>query len=78
MKDNRITVLEKMAALEHEQWVAWSMSVADTETISGDRLERWKRLWIPYEELSEKWKEQDRRWARKAIRIMGDHLGALQ
>ena len=73
-----MSILERVAALEHEQWMAWSKNVAETETISGDRLERWTRLWIPYEELSEEMRERDRVWARKAIKIIGDGLGALQ
>ena len=73
-----MNILESVAALEHEQWMAWSKSVAATETISADRLERWKKLWIPYEGLSEEMKEHDRKWARKAMKIIGDGLGALQ
>ena len=73
-----MSILEKLAALEHEQWMVWSKSVAATETISGDRLERWEKLWIPYEELSEEMKERDRRWAKMAMKIIGDGLGALQ
>jgi len=74
----RRNILDELAALEHEQWVAWSQSVARTGTISGDQLERWVRLWIPYEELSERWKEEDLKWARKALKIIENALGALQ
>jgi len=74
----RRSILDELAALEHEQWVAWSQKVAVAETISGDQLERWMRLWIPYEELSERWKEEDLKWARKALKIIENKLGALQ
>ena len=63
-KDNE---LERLAELEHKQWIAWSKNIAETENISKERLERWKKLWIPYLELTEEQKDQDRDWALKAI-----------
>ena len=38
-------------------------------TRTTDRLERWSGLWVQYDELDEKTKEQDRKWARKALQI---------
>ena len=32
------------------------------------RLERWEKLWIPYNELSEEMKEEDRKYARKVLK----------
>lgn len=64
--------LEKLAELEHEQWMAWSKAVDATESISNERMERWVKLWIPYAELSEKDKEYDRAWARKVLAIIQD------
>ena len=52
--------LEKLAKLEHEQWVKWSQSIAEEEHISPERLERWKKLWVPYEQLDDKDKESGR------------------
>lgn len=63
-------LLEKLAALEHEQWVEWSKSVVKTEQISPSRLERWCILWVPYDELPEEYKEADRLWARKVLEIV--------
>lgn len=62
---------EKLAALEHDQWVKWSQQIAKTENISADRLTRWKKLWIPYSQLSESYKDDDRKWADKVIKIIG-------
>ena len=31
------------------------------------RLERWGKLWIPYEELSEEMKDSDRKYAQKML-----------
>lgn len=33
------------------------------------RLERWKKLWIPYEKLSEEIKEFDRDWAHRVLNL---------
>jgi hypothetical protein len=67
-------LLEKLAALEHEQWISWSMNIVHSESISYERLERWQKLWIPYEQLTEEQKEQDRAWARKALAIMEENM----
>lgn len=61
--------IEEIAKLEHEQWISWSKTIAQTENISDERLKRWKKLWIPYSELCEEEKEQDRVWARKKVLI---------
>jgi len=33
------------------------------------RLERWNSYWVPFNELDEKTKEQDRKWVRKTLQI---------
>ena len=63
------SLLEKLAELEHEQWAYWTEYMFNNLTI--DNLVRWRnQVRTPYEELSEKEKESDREWARKAIKIM--------
>ncbi len=64
--DNNL--LEKLADLEHKQWVEWSKAVADE--VSEDRKKRWEKYWVPYSELSESVKEQDRVYARKILKII--------
>ncbi|QIC06129.1 hypothetical protein GOP56_11220 [Brevibacillus sp. 7WMA2] len=61
-------IIEKLADLEHEQWVKWSKSVA--HEVSLERRERWQAYWIPYSALSEEIKEQDRVWARKVLEVI--------
>ena len=56
-------VREGQAELEHDQWVKWSQSIAGVETLSPDRLARWKKLWVPYSHLTEEQKDQDREYA---------------
>lgn len=67
-RENRV---EKIAEELHAIWVEWSKELADTECwISRPRLERWKRLWVPYRMLTEEMKEKDRRIARKILHVL--------
>ena len=63
-------LLERLAELEHEQWVAWSRAVA--AEVSEERRRRWRACWVPYAELPEDVKEQDRVWARKVLAALGE------
>lgn len=59
--------LERLAELEHEQWMEWSKAVADE--VSPEWRARWEKYWVPYDQLPEEVKEQDRVWARKVIAV---------
>lgn len=67
-------LIEKLAEIEHQQWVEWSQQLARTEKVSVNRIARWKTLWIPYAELSEENKALDRVWAMKVLRLIQPHL----
>ena len=67
---NEDLILEELAAIEHDQWIAWSKNIAETEDLSLDRVSRWRLLWVPYVDLSEEMKEHDRKWARKVLEIL--------
>ena len=58
-------LLERLAELEHEQWMAWSQSVAPE--VSPECRRRWQACWVPYQDLPDEVKEQDRAWARKVL-----------
>lgn len=58
-------LIERLSQVEHEQWTAWSKSVASD--VGPERLNAWQSLWVPYEELSDEQKELDRHWARRAL-----------
>lgn len=61
-------IIEKLAEIEHNQWVEWSQELFKSEKrLSFARIERWKLLWKPYSELTEEQKEQDRIYARKVL-----------
>ncbi len=61
-------LLERLAELEHEQWVAWARAVADE--VGPERRRRWQAFWVPYAELPEDVKELDRAWARKVLELL--------
>lgn len=61
--------LEKLAALEHEQWSSWTRHLLENQ--SEENLARWRRqVETPYLELTEDEKESDRIWAKKALNIL--------
>jgi hypothetical protein len=68
-------LIESLAALEHEQWIAWSKAVAPE--VSEDRRKRWETYWVPYNDLDEDVKENDREWARKVAEIIAPDNGDL-
>jgi hypothetical protein len=65
-------LLEKLAALEHEQWMEWSKTTA--KRVDAETRARWRRYWVPYAKLSEKVKDQDRIWARKILQAVSREL----
>ncbi|MBR8661142.1 hypothetical protein [Brevibacillus sp. NL20B1] len=68
-------LIESLAALEHEQWIAWSKAVA--HEVSEDRRKRWETYWVPYNDLDEDVKEKDREWARKVAEVLVPDNGGI-
>ncbi len=58
-------LIERVAKIEHQQWMTWSKAVAPD--VTPERRKKWQKHWVPYEQLPEDIKELDRHWARKAI-----------
>ena len=50
--------------------MSWAKNILEKEDITEQRKKRWNKLFVPYNELTEKEKEQDREWARKTLRII--------
>ena len=69
-------LLEELAALEHRQWMHWSQHVAENNDIPDDLREKWEQNWVPYDELDDETKESDRKWARKALKTIGEQADA--
>lgn len=74
-------IREKLAELEHKQWVHWwnyqNKKLRNITNMSMDEwykqqdiYKQWKRLaQTPYSQLTEKEKESDRKWADKVLVI---------
>lgn len=75
MEMRRTELLEALAELEHEQWLKWSMELADLEDLSAPRKKRWLECWKPYSELTEEQKYFDRIWAEQVLWIVKKHMG---
>jgi hypothetical protein len=69
---DRKNLLEALSWYEHLQWMDWSKSLAESECLSSNRMKRWQGLWIPYNELTEEQKDQDRIRAREIMAIVKD------
>ena len=70
-------MVEILAAIEHNQWVHWSKNLAKTGDVAPERVERWKTLWVPYAELPDAEKEEDRYWARTVLDAIARRLGLV-
>ena len=68
MVDNMLR--EKLAKLEHDQWMVWTKYLVEHENISRVLKERWKKNWKPYFDLDEKVKDADRVWADKVLKLL--------
>ncbi len=71
IKISNDSLLEELSAIEHDQWIEWSKSVAPE--VSKERKKRWEKYWIDYEDLLDDVKEQDREYARKVIDVVNKH-----
>lgn len=83
MEAEKVTqeIIEVLAELEHNQWWHWAKSLTPElndilyklpeGSLEADRLAarlgRWSSLFMPYDQLTEEQKEQDRIWARESL-----------
>ena len=71
IQKNERRLIEALANLEHEQWMAWAQTLMDKEPgLSKERVARWKKYMVPYADLDDDVKEFDRVWARKVLSII--------
>jgi hypothetical protein len=63
-------LLEALSSRIHIAWLDWSQDITKSETISKERLDRWRSLWIPYSQLPESEKEKDREIARDLRKLV--------
>ena len=70
MKIKNQELIERLAALEHEQWARWTRHLL--ANLTPRNIARWRRqIHTKYVDLSERDKESDRVWARKILARMG-------
>jgi len=69
----KASIREKLAELEHEQWIYWAKNILETENISKERKGRWQRYFCNYKDLPESVKDQDRIWADKVLEIIQEY-----
>lgn len=67
---DRLIKKEKIAEVLHDVWMEWSKEIASSEDISFDRYQRWVGLWVPYKELNNEMKEQDRQLAERVLQVL--------
>lgn len=63
--DARSSLIEKIAPLEHDQWMKWAVAVSGE--VSDERRERWVTFLVPYDQLDETAKNQDRVYAARIV-----------
>jgi len=63
-------IFEKLAALQHEAWMAWAKSLIAKEAVNQEIVDRWQQYLVPYDQLAEMAKDMDREFARKVLGIL--------
>lgn len=63
---------EKLASIDHDQWMYWAKNMMLSGEISEERKARWLKFMVPYSELDEDVKEDDRVWADKVIAVLNE------
>lgn len=66
-------LLEKLAALEHEQWAHWTEHMLDN--LTEENTARWRgQIAASYADLTEEEKDKDREWARRVWGVVLEHF----
>ena len=58
-------VIERLSRVVHNQWMDMAKNLSKEESLSKTRVDRWQKLFVPYDKLSEEMKEKDRYYARQ-------------
>jgi hypothetical protein len=77
-------LVEKLAELEHDQWIHYSKDVADRiknacslEQLLKETIQKWQDKWIDYCLLSEEDKNKDKVWAIKVLELLKENKQLL-
>ena len=69
-KQKNSILIEKLAALEHVQWTAWSKEIARKHELTKKMMAEWRSKWVTYRSLNEKDKKEYRTWAVKTLYVL--------
>lgn len=67
-------VLDAIADIMHEAWMAWSRELATSEEISEQRMARWQAFWVPFGQLRQVSRMPDQYWATRVLCRLFDVL----
>lgn len=65
-----IELLEELSDLEHKQWTYWTQNLSKNHDLPYWLVQHWLPNQREYKFLRDDIKEDDRKWARKAIEII--------
>jgi len=74
VEEEKKTLREELAELEHDQWQSWVNYVMRQYSIPRNLMEKWLNNMKPYSELSEEEKDKDREWADKVMEVFKPKL----
>lgn len=70
-------LLEKLSAVEHEQWMKWAQHILENENITDETKLQWKADFVPYSKLPENIKKLYRPFAEKSLSVFTEFLENL-
>lgn len=70
-KEERGSLIETLSDQEHQQW--WQFAKSKIDQVLPETAERWKKLFVPYDELPEEEKAKDRPFALKTLKVLEDY-----
>jgi hypothetical protein len=67
-------LLEKLSSLEHDQWIELIKYLINMGQLQSPYKEHCEKLFISYNQLTEKQKESDRIFARKVLELVKSYI----
>lgn len=71
-------LLEELAELEHQQWMNWAKTLVKEESLSEERVAKWKKMFVAYRDLPDIVKEADRIYARKVLSLISGSVEKIK
>lgn len=72
-KYNFAAFARRLAMIEFEQWKFWASQILESENISEERAERWRKIMAtPWDDLPDEIKQLDYRWASATLTAFED------